>query len=729
MTPDGPRGPRIDVPLSTNRRLDDLLRREWLVTNGKGGYAAGTALGPLTRRYHGLLVSALPGPVGRLVLLSQLTERLEPGDGAPAVDLDPQRLAADGAAVSHREHLVDVRLEAGLPIWRFRAGSTVLERRVRMPHMQNTVHVEYRLLESSRSARLHLTPWIAFRPLHAPVDGGTDAGASPREGEPGPAGRSSGEAGYAVTTLGSRVEVARPGVPEMPRLRMHLRGDDLEMVLDGGGWRQIHYRREADRGYAASGRLWRFGRLCVRLAPGRVATFVASTEIWEHLAALPPGVARDRESERRRRILAGAPAPPEDETAATLALAADQFVVAPPGRERELQRIRAEGDEARTVIAGYHWFTDWGRDTMIALEGLMLETGRETEGGWTLRTFAHYVRDGLIPNRFPEGGEEGRYNTADATLWFFQALHRYVERTGDRVTLERLIPRLREIVERHREGTRFGIGVDPDDGLLVQGEEGVALTWMDAKVGDWVVTPRRGKAVEINALWYNALRLLSGWLDERGDVAEARRLADRADRVRASFHERFWRPSEGALFDVVDCLDPGEGRGDRLVDGSDPRCRPNQIFALSLAHPVLARDRWASVVETVRERLLTPVGLRTLAPDDPDYRARYFGDLRARDAAYHQGTVWPWLLGPFVDAWLRVHPDEPSDARRFLEGLVPQLELTGVGSLPEIFDAEEPHTPRGCVAQAWSVAEVLRAWRRTAEDASQRVLRQGSCSS
>ena len=287
--------------------------------------------------------------------------------------------------------------------------------------------------------------------------------------------------------------------------------------------------------------------------------------------------------------------------------------------------------------------------------------------------------------------------------------------TGDRETLRLLLPTLSSIVEHHVRGTRFGIGVDPGDGLLRQGAAGYQLTWMDAKVGDWVVTPRRGKAVEINALWYNALRLLEGWVREEQGSEAAAPLATRAAEVRTAFNARFWYAEGGYLYDVVD----GES-------GDDPACRPNQLFAISLSHPVLAEARWASVLEVVRDRLLTPLGLRTLAPDHPDYKATYDGDLRARDAAYHQGTVWPWLVGPFVDAWLRARPGDRASARALLEGLWTHLDEACVGSISEIFDAEPPFTPRGCISQGWSVAEALRALILTAEPGpAPRTRRQG----
>ncbi|MBI2930651.1 MAG: glycogen debranching protein, partial [Planctomycetes bacterium] len=332
-----------------------------------------------------------------------------------------------------------------------------------------------------------------------------------------------------------------------------------------------------------------------------------------------------------------------------------------------------------------------------------LASGRHADAGYIVRTFSHYLRDGLLPNLFPEGEQEGRYNTADATLWYFHAVGRYVQETGDRATLRILLPRLIDVIERHLQGTRFGIGVDPRDGLLRQGHEGCALTWMDARVDDWVVTPRRGKAVEINALWYNALRLTEEWVGREQGEAAARPFGDHAARTYESFNRRFWYAQGGHLYDVID----GE-------TGDDASLRPNQLLALSLAHPVLEPGRWEAVLNVVLRELLTPLGLRSLAQGHADYRARYDGDLRARDAAYHQGTVWGWLVGPLVDAWLRVHPGDRSGARRFLEGFIPHLGEACLGSISEIFDAEEPFAARGCVAQAWSVAEVLRCWIKTA---------------
>ena len=429
-------------------------------------------------------------------------------------------------------------------------------------------------------------------------------------------------------------------------------------------------------------------------------TLIGSTESWEKIDDLIPSIARQAECDRRASLLDQAMPAARDGIAAELVLAADQFVIIPAGRAD----VEASGDERRTIIAGYHWFTDWGRDTMISLEGLTIPTGRSNEAECILRLFAKYVRNGLIPNLFPDREKDGLYHTADATLWFFHALGRYLAATGDRATLDSLLPTLCDIAEHHLRGTKFNIHVDPQDGLLVQGEDGYQLTWMDAKMGDWVVTPRRGKAVEINALWYNALELLANWLDETGDEASANRYRDHAERARRSFNERFWYDEGGYLYDVIDTPD---GRNDNSI-------RPNQIFAISLDHPVLQKDRWASVLAVVEKELLTPVGLRSLSPHHPDYKENYHGDLKTRDAAYHQGTVWGWLIGPFIDAWLKLHPDELERARKFLGAFLEHLDEAGLGTISEVFDAEPPHTARGCIAQAWSVAEVLRCWVKTA---------------
>src|SRR5262249_48514194 len=482
------------------------------------------------------------------------------------------------------------------------------------------------------------------------------------------------------------------------RLRIKLAGGHAKFSIDERRIRNVRYLIEQSRGYDASGDLYSPGTFRADLEPGASVTLVASVEDWRTINALSPEQALAAERMRRERLVKIAHPALQTSIGSELVLAADQFVIHPAGRLEDAAQAHATGDEERTIIAGYHWFTDWGRDTIISLEGLTLATGRTAEAGYILRTFAKYLKDGLIPNMFPEGKSEGLYHTADATLWFFHATNRYVDVSGDRDTLQRLLPMFEQIVAMHQRGTRFGIRVDPADGLLVQGAPGYQLTWMDAKVGDLVVTPRRGKAVEINALWYNALRLMEKWMaSERRDEEAAQRYRALADRVRESFNARFWNESTRALFDVVD----GE-------EGDDDAIRPNQLFAISLPHAVLDPQRWQPVVDVVHDQLLTPYGIRTLAPGHPDYQPQYFGDLRARDIAYHQGTVWPWLIGPFVDAWRRVYPDRNDELRSITVSLGQHLPSASIGNISEIFDAEPPYTPRGCCAQAWSVAEVLR---------------------
>ncbi|MBJ6749752.1 amylo-alpha-1,6-glucosidase [Geomonas anaerohicana] len=658
-----------------------LLEQEWLVTNGLGGYASGTVCGALTRRYHGLLIAAYPSPLGRIVVLNRLTEAIRFADGSMVRFGGDQK--EEGLDFHGMEYLTGFRLEDGLPVWRYDINGTVIEKQLVMVHRQNTMHLIYRLLSGEKMVRLKLQPYLQFRHHDASVDSVAD--------EP-----------YMFTAVQNRYQISSG--TNSPQLRLVINGGRGNFTLEEKHSTDIFYNEESARGYESLGTLWTAGYFAVDLGIGHDAALTASTETWETIAALPPAASLEMERERRRLLLAAADPRARQGLPAELVLATDQFIITPAGRHKESVRAHAMGDEVCTVIAGYHWFTDWGRDTMISLEGLTLATGRHTEAGWILRTFAHYVKNGLIPNLFPEGHSEGLYHTADASLWFFHALNRYLEYTNDRATLHMIMPQMREIIDRHLSGTSFGIGVDPSDGLLKQGAEGYQLTWMDAKVGDWVVTPRRGKAVELNALWYNALRLMQQWTEQLGDEQYSRQLGGYADQTYRSFNQRFWFADGGYLYDVVD----GEL-------GDDSACRPNQLFAISLPYPVLERDRWPNVLDTVRQRLLTPVGLRTLAPGHPDYKPTYHGDLRARDAAYHQGTVWPWLIGTFIDSWMKLYPDQVGAARGFLEGLVQQLNQQCIGSISEIFDAEQPYSPRGCIAQAWSVAEMLRCWLKTAQ--------------
>jgi predicted glycogen debranching enzyme len=679
---------RLDLPTERDARAGLLVDTEWIVTNGLGGYSSSTMAGIITRRYHGILIAALPNPLGRVMMLNHLGERLVLNGRAMFLNSEERaggRIDPDAAAL-----IADVRLEAGLPVWEYLWEGIRLEKRILMPHRQNTVHVIYRQLEGPKATRLELHPAVHFRGYEDPVGSDVESPSTAR---------------YTMAMTGG-LHVLSTEVGGIPPLRLKIDGTDSpRFIADERVTSEFVYPVEESRGYEFRGALWTPGHFEVDLPVGDCVTMIASVEPEEVMLALSSDEVVRFEQERRRRLILSAQPQAQDETGAELVLAADQFIITPAGRVTDATRAAAMGTEVRTVIAGYHWFTDWGRDTMISLEGLALTTGRQREAAFILRTFAHYVRDGLIPNMFPDGSNEGLYHTADATLWFFHAVERYLRCTGDQVTLLHLLPTMLDIVDHHVNGTKFGIGVDSSDGLLHQGAEGYQLTWMDAKVDGWVVTPRRGKAVEINALWYNALRLLEGWLVEVRGAEAAASIRRRADCVYESFNKRFWIADKGYLYDVID----GE-------NGDSTACRPNQVLTVSLDHPVLDPSRWKSMLDVVEKRLVTPVGLRSLAPGEPDYKPRYFGDLRSRDAAYHQGTVWGWLIGPWIDAWLKVHPDDRAGARRFLEGCVAALGEFGLGTIGEIFDAEPPYTPRGCIAQAWSVAEVLRCWVKTATD-------------
>lgn len=655
-----------------------LLNTEWLVTNGLGGYASGTIAGTPTRVFHGYLISALRGPFGRTMMLNNILEAVVLPDGEilPLNGL----LTENGDYSGGSPYLTNFSLDAGRPVWTYEVAGISLEKRVYLPHRQNTVYLDYRLTYG-KSVKLQLRPAVNMREHEAPVN---------TKLEP-----------YTFTVQDHHYELQPSN--HLPPLRLMLLGKEGDVAIDARKIQNVIYRLEQSRGYIWCGDLWSPGYFTIELDARHDATLVASTESWDIMSALDPRQAWDAEHDRKRRLLTEAHPAACDIACRELIWAADQFIFVPVGRQQDTARARAEGNEIRSVIAGYHWFTDWGRDTMISLEGLTLATGRQVEASYILRTFAHYIRNGLIPNMFPEGKKSGLYHTADATLWFFHALNRYFAYTNDRHLLEQLYSKLLDIVGNHLRGTRFNIHVDSKDGLLSQGEQGYQLTWMDAKVDDWVVTPRRGKAVEINALWYNALRLLEEWLRLVNRDSEADGIAGHAAKAKKSFNERFWYEEGNYLYDVVDGED---GRSDASI-------RPNQIFAISLDYPVLDEARWKSVLEIVRAKLLTPVGLRSLAPGEPDYKPRYDGDLRSRDAAYHQGTVWAWLIGPFIDAWLRVHPGDFGTTRGFLDGFKKQLCETCVGQISEIFDAEPPYTPRGCCAQAWSVAEVLRSFAKT----------------
>ena len=648
---------------------------EWLETNGTGGYAMGTVAGTSTRRYHGLLVAPLqpaaadptrPQPLSarvsslaaghvreRHVLLARLEEAIVDGDRETSLTTNqyPGTLYPEG----HR-YLTEFRLDP-FPTWTYRAGGTMLEKRLFLVHGEQSVIVRYR---ASRSSQLRLRPFLAFRDYHALGHANGDLDARVRETA------GAGVRRLAVQPYGS-----------LPELRLHHSGGQFHR--DGAWHRDTEYLEELDRGLDFREDLWRMGTIEMDVRPGEDAFLVATTAPWSALdRAAIDGLEEAERARRRSRH--------EDPLHARLDRAAEQFVVE-----------RADGSP--TVIAGYPWFTDWGRDTMIALPGLFLARGRLNEARDVIRGFLAHAHGGLIPNRFPDRGEVPEYNTVDATLWLFQAVNSYLAAGGDPDLAREVYPSAREIIRSHQAGTLHGIRVDPQDGLLVAGEEGAQLTWMDAKVGDWVVTPRHGKPVEVNALWYNALRLAAVWGRAAGDPTGAADLEREAIRVARTFTDGFWDASSGRLFDVL------------LPAGPDRRLRPNQIFAVGLPFPLLDGERQRSVVRAVEKALLTPVGLRTLAPGEPNYKPHYGGAPRDRDGAYHQGLVWPWLLGPFVRAYLtafgRTHHNL-AYCRSLLRGLERHMIAEGcLGSISEILEPEPPYRAVGAPAQAWSVAEVL----------------------
>ena len=643
------------------------LRREWLVTNGLGGYASGTLAGPNTRRYHGLLVAALEPPVARTVLVGTAVEWAEyAGARTPLFAFEYAGGTIDQHGFAYCESFA---LEGLLPVWRYALADAVLEKRVWMPDGANTTYLRYRLIRGSAPIALAITPLVTYRDFHTLSRRADHA----FHAEPGPQG---------ATIL------AAPGARPF-----HLRANAGSFVPQNDWFENFFHRVEHERGFDdTESDMFAPGTFHATLQPGAAWTLILSAEAQPDLDAERALVAAQS---RQHMLLRQAHADHADAVVQQLALAADQFIV----QRAEPATSTAPAQPGKTVIAGYHWFNDWGRDTMIALPGLALATGRPADAAGILRTFARYMADGLLPNNFPDSaGVIPGYNTVDATLWYVEAIRAYEHATGDAALVDELLPTLRDIAEKHIAGTRFGIGVDARDGLLRAGEPGLQLTWMDAKIGDWVVTPRIGKPVEINALWYNLLRTLGGWLAARGDAGAARYHA-LADQARVSFARRFVRADRANLADVVDA--PG---------GDDWTLRPNQIFAAALHHPIAAGDAARRAVDSTARALLTSYGLRSLDPADPAYCGTFVGTPKVRDSVYHQGPVWSWPIGAFTEAHFRTYGDAAA-ALAFLRPFEHHLRDACLGSVSEILEGDPPHLPRGAVAQAWGVAEVLRVWR------------------
>ncbi len=635
--------------------------REWLVTNGIGGYAAGTIAGLLTRRHHGLLIAALQPPVGRTLLLTKLDETAS-YDGR-AYPLFVNRWSGGELEPLGHQHLERFGLEGTTPLWRYALADALLEKRVWMEPGANTTYVRYDLARGSGPLHLNVKALVNYRDHHANTHADYDA------------------LPLTVEKIGRGLRITL-GWHQPP---LYLLSEGATATLRHQWYQNYRLSVEEYRGLDPLDDNLYAGFFKATLRPGESLTLVAST-------AGRPDLDGASAYARRQKYEAGLldearphldQAPPAVEH---LVLAADQFVV---------ERSLPQEPHGRSVIAGYPWFADWGRDTMISLPGLALSTGRSAVAARILRTFGRFVDQGMLPNNFAETGQAPGYNTADATLWYFEAIRAYYAATRDEGLVRDLFPVLSDIIDWHRRGTRYQIHVDDGDGLLYAGEPGVQLTWMDAKVDDWVVTPRIGKPVEINALWYNTLRIMADFAPIAGESAAP--YASLAEQTAAGFG-RFWNQEAGYCYDVIDG-----------PEGNDAALRPNQLFAVALPHCPLPEERQRAVVDACARHLLTSHGLRSLAPDHPDYRGHYGGSRQERDGAYHQGTVWAWLIGPFVQAHLRVYGD-PAQARSFLEPLFQHLEGHCVGSVSEIFDGDAPFVPRGCFAQAWSVAELLRAW-------------------
>ena len=634
-------------------------QREWLVTNGIGGYGSGTVAGSITRGYHGLLVASLRPPVDRRIMLVKLDETVT-FRGA-AYDLATNRWASGSVVPSGYTNIESFELEGSVPLWRFACAEAIIEKRIWMKAGASTTFVAYTVASASEPVAFSIRAITDNRVFH-----NTGQVAWPAQVEPI-------DGGLRVV---SGWDGSRPLI---------VRADSGSATVANELYQGFSLPQEAARGLNDRDDHVHAGTFEATVAPGATLLVLASAED-------DPAFGDDELEQRRehdRTLLGrfgGTSAPPWVEQ---LVLAADQFVVGRP---------TAAQPDGKSVIAGYHWFEDWGRDTMISLPGLALATGRPEVAAPILRAFSQFVSQGMLPNRFPDGSDAPEYNTIDATLWYVRAIAAYVDATGDDALLRDLWPTLGGIVDWHVKGTRYGIKVDPADGLLSGGEPGVQLTWMDAKVGDHVITPRIGKPVEVNALWFNALASMVAFAGRLGEAtAPYQGLADAAQ---AGF-ERFWNAGAGYCFDVLDG-----------PDGNDASLRPNQLLAVALPEPLLDDVRRRAVVDTCAHVFVNSHGLRSLAASDPAYVGFYGGDQTHRDGAYHQGTGWAWLIGPFVDAHLRVYAD-PAAARRVLEPFGDHLATAGLGSISEIFDGDAPFVPRGCIAQAWSVGEVLRAYVRT----------------
>jgi predicted glycogen debranching enzyme len=640
--------------------LETAESREWLVTNGIGGFAAGTIAGILTRRYHGLLIAALKPPLGRTLLVTKLEETAE--YQGESYSLSTNRWADGSISPQGYLNIESFHLEGTTPVWQYACADALVQKRIWMEQGANTTYVQYHLLRGTQPLKLNLKALVNYRDFHGITQ--------------------THDWQIEINQIERGICITVDTVP------FYLFASSGEIFIEETWYYGFDLAVERYRGLSDRENHFHAATIEIVLKPNQSVTFIASTEANPNLDG-KAALANRRAYEQS--LLKDFPQQTTPKWIKHLVIAADQFIVS---------RSLPNEPNGKTIIAGYPWFGDWGRDTMISLPGLTLATGRPAIARKILRTFAHYLDRGMLPNVFPDVGESPEYNTVDATLWYFEAIQAYYKITKDQKLLEELFPKLAEIIDWHKQGTRYNIHLDNEDGLIYAGQEGVQLTWMDAKVANWVVTPRIGKPVEINALWYNALVIMTQFAKLFGKpYKDYQQMAQQT----VTGFQRFWNSDKGYCYDVIDS-----------PQGDDDSLRPNQIFAVSLPvkakmPSLLSKKQQKSVVDTCAVMLLTSHGLRSLSPKDPNYQGDYGGGVGQRDGAYHQGTVWSWLLGAFVQAHLKVY-QKPKLARTFLKPMENQLESACVGNLSEIFDGNLPVSPRGAFAQAWTVAEVLRAW-------------------
>ena len=647
------------------QNFDLAVQREWLETNGLGGWSGSSIIGAHTRRYHGLLVAAIVPPADRMILLSKLDETIVSGD--QRMELGVNLYHDDTIHPAGHQYLAGFRKDV-FPQWEFNANGILLKKTIAMIHGENTVVILYDVAKAENTFTLELLPLMAAKGYHSLTHESSQMHWNAHFNNGIFHNQPDGKTNVFIQVPGSSYR-------HEPKW-----------------FNNFKYRVDQYRGQEFLEDLFNHGTFTVRLSQGDTLGVIISTENPEGRDAHD---LFSRENMRRKLLISNQP---ENDIIKQLVLAADQFIVkrtipTDPSRDNV-----SNTGESRTIIAGYHWFTDWARDTMISLPGLCLSTGRIEDAKNIINAFAKNVSMGMLPNRFLEKGEQPEYNNVDGTLWYFIAVYKYLQATGDKdFILNEILPVLKDIIDWHFKGTRYNIKVDAD-GLLFAGERGQQLTWMDARIGDWVVTPRMGKPVEVQALWYNALRIFSELLNLNDQAHDAATVKVNAEKVKENFNRQFWFEKGDFLYDVID--ENGH---------PDPTLRPNQLFAISLPFALIEGEKAEAILQVVEEKLYTPVGLRSLPGDDKYYVPAYGGDQWHRDSSYHQGTVWSWLLGPYVDALIKVQGTRGKEqAKKIIENFRYHLDEGCIGSVSEIFDADPPHHPRGCVAQAWGVAEMLR---------------------